>query len=123
MQAPVDQAVDFPAEELQRTYREMDEQKLTTLRLIEGGKHNVNIRRISGTEAPLVHPKTTDVYVVTEGSGALVTGGRIVNGKIVGGVERMIKAGDVVYIPAGAPHAIRETKQITWLNIRFDTRE
>ena len=123
MEAPTDKAVDFPEAELQHTYREMDDQKLATLRLIEGGKHNVNIRRISGSETPLVHPKTTDVYVVTEGSAALVTGGQIVSGKIVGGLDRVIKAGDIVYIPAGVPHAIRETKQITWLNIRFDTRE
>jgi hypothetical protein len=45
MEAPTDKTVDFPAAELQRTYQEMDEQKLATLRLIEGGKHNVNIRR------------------------------------------------------------------------------
>jgi mannose-6-phosphate isomerase-like protein (cupin superfamily) len=132
--APTDKAVDFPLSDLQATYKEMDAKKLLTTRLLEGGKYNVNIRRITGAEMALMHTKTTDVWVVTEGSGTLVTGGQLVNAKgvgtdnmsgtsIRGGVERVIKAGDVVFIPAGVPHGVKETKQITWLNIRFDTKE
>ena len=33
----------------------------------------------------------------------------------------MIGAGDLIFIPAGVPHGIRETDGITWFNIRFDT--
>ena len=29
--------------------------------------------------------------------------------------------GDLIFIPAGVPHGIRETDGITWFNIRFDT--
>jgi mannose-6-phosphate isomerase-like protein (cupin superfamily) len=134
MQAPVDKAADFPLSDLQATYKDMDARKLLTMRLVEGGKYNVNIRRLSGAERPLVHPKTADVWVVTEGSGTLVTGGDLVDGtrsangdlsgaSIRGGVERVIKTGDVVFIPAGLSHGVKETKGITWLNIRFDTKE
>jgi mannose-6-phosphate isomerase-like protein (cupin superfamily) len=81
----------------------------------------------------LVHPKTADVWVVQEGSGTLVTGGTMVDAKgqpvqgqsaaaIRGGTERVIKAGDVVFIPAGVPHGIKDSQSITWLNIRFDTK-
>ncbi len=134
MQAPVDKAADFPLSDLQATYKDMDARKLLTMRLVEGGKYNVNIRRLSAAERPLVHPKTADVWVVTEGSGTLVTGGELVDGtrsangdlsgaSIRGGVERVLKTGDVVFIPAGLSHGVRETKGITWLNIRFDTKE
>jgi mannose-6-phosphate isomerase-like protein (cupin superfamily) len=134
MQAPVDQAADFPLADLQATYKDMDAKKLLTMRLIEGGKYNVNIRRLSSAERPLVHPKTADVWVVTEGSGTLVTGGELVDGTrsasgdlsgaaIRGGVERLIKTGDVVFIPAGLSHGVKATTGITWLNIRFDTKE
>ena len=107
MQAPADKAADFP---------------------------NVNIRRLTGAERPLVHPKTADVWVVTEGSGTLVTSGELVDGtrsasgdlsgaSIRGGIERVIKPGDVVFIPAGLSHGVKDTKGITWPNIRFDTKE
>ena len=131
-QAPSDRAVRVSFAELNTIVSEMDSDQRTTVRLLEGGSYNVNIRRIRGGETALMHPRTTDVYVVREGSGTLVTGGRIVddqgrvvNGQrgagITGGVEEQIGVGDVVFIPAGVPHGIRETDGITWFNIRFDT--
>ena len=38
-------------------------------------------------------------------------------------VEREIKAGDLVFIPPGVPHGIKQSKSITYLNIRFEARE
>lgn len=35
------------------------------------------------------------------------------------GVERFISVGDMVFIPAGVPHCIKEASAITWFNIRF----
>ena len=132
-EAPTDRAVSFSLSDLQADFREMDAEGLSTLRLLEGGTHNVNIRRIRGGETALIHPVTVDVWVVREGSGTLVTGGTLIdeNGAAVagqrgaairGGVTRVIRPGDVVFIPAGVPHGIRDTDGITWLNIRFDTR-
>ena len=131
--APADRAADFPLAELEATFRQMDADELSTVRLLEGGTYNVNIRRLRGVETALVHERTSDVYVVREGSGTLVTGGTLVdeNGAAVdglrgaaiqGGVSRVIGAGDVIFIPAGVPHGIRESDGITWLNIRFDSR-
>ena len=131
-QAPSDRAVRVSFAELNTIVGEMDSDQRTTVRLLEGGSYNVNIRRIRGGETALMHPRTTDVYVVREGSGTLVTGGRIVDdqGRVVnaqrgagitGGVEEQIGVGDVVFIPAGVPHGIRETDGITWFNIRFGT--
>lgn len=131
--APTDRAVDFTVADLEATFNEMDAKKLATVRLLEGGAYNVNIRRLVGSESALIHGKTTDVWVVREGSGTLVTGGTLVDAKtgasgdvsgasIRGGVERVIKVGDVVFIPAGVPHGIKDSQSITWLNIRFDTK-
>ena len=132
-QAPTDRAADFPLAEIEATIKEMDDDDRSTVRLLEGGSYNVNIRRLRGAETALMHPRTTDVYVVREGSGTLVTGGQIVDASgqpvdgqrgaaIRGGTERVISAGDLVFIPAGVPHGIRESDGITWLNIRFDTK-
>ena len=131
-QAPTDRAASFSLAELETIVTDMDAEQRTTVRLLEGGSYNVNIRRIRGGETALMHPRTTDVYVVREGSGTLVTGGRIVDERgrrvdgqrgagIGGGTAQRLNAGALVFIPAGVPHGIRETDGITWFNIRFDT--
>ena len=76
-QAPSDRAVPIPLETLKGYYADMDSKKLETLRMLEGGRFNVNIRRIRNAESALVHPVTADVWVVTEGSGTLTVNGRL----------------------------------------------
>jgi mannose-6-phosphate isomerase-like protein (cupin superfamily) len=121
-QAPTDHSVAIPKEKLDQYLKDMDGRKLATLRMIEGGKYNVNIRRITAAETALVHPNTIDTWIVIDGSGTLTTGGRIEGGKIVGGQSHLIKAGDVEFIPAGVPHGVSGVNgTITWLNIRWDT--
>lgn len=120
--APTDRSVAIPLAKLQQYYKDMDGKRQQTLRMLEGGRYNVNIRRITNAETALVHPDTADVWVVTEGSGTLTTGGRLEGGKIVGGESHQITAGDVEFIPAGVPHGVSGVSgSITWLNIRFDT--
>ena len=74
----------------------------------------------------LFHNKQTEGYYIVSGSGMIVTGGHIVNGRtfapdsevtttlngpscsgLIAGtdvVKRMVKSGDIVIIPAGVPH-------------------
>jgi mannose-6-phosphate isomerase-like protein (cupin superfamily) len=119
--APTDRSVPISKEKLEQYLKSMDAKKLATLRMIEGGKFNVNIRRIRDAETALTHPNTIDVWVVLDGSGTLTTGGTIENGKIVGGQSHQIKSGDVEFIPANLPHGISGVDgTITWLNIRWD---
>ena len=121
-QAPKDHSIAIPKEKLAQYLKDMDAKKMQTLRMIEGGKYNVNIRRITAAETALVHPITTDLWVVLEGSGTLTTGGVMENGKINGGQSHPIKVGDVVYIPSGLPHGVSGVNgNITWLNVRWDT--
>src|ERR1700682_5956599 len=121
-QAPLDRAISIPKEKLAQYLKDMDAKKLQTLRMIEGGKFNVNIRRIRNAETALIHPKTIDVWVVLDGGGTLTTGGKIENGKTVGGESHTLKVGDVEFIPAGLPHGVSGVNgNITWLNVRWDT--
>src|SRR4051794_37079000 len=121
-QAPTDRAIAIPTEKLAQHLKDMDAKKLQTLRMIEGGKFNVNIRRITNAETALIHPNTTELWVVLEGSGTLTTGGIVEAGKFVGGESHPIKVGDVAYLPAGLPHGVSGVNgNITWLNVRWDT--
>jgi mannose-6-phosphate isomerase-like protein (cupin superfamily) len=120
-QAPVDRSVNILGDVLSRYLREMDAHKLSTLRMVEGGKFNVNIRRITNAETALSHPNTIDVWVVLDGGGTMTTGGRIENGRIVGGVSTPLHAGDVYFVPARLPHGVSGVNgNITWLNVRWD---
>jgi mannose-6-phosphate isomerase-like protein (cupin superfamily) len=120
-QAPTDRSVNVLGDTLARYLKEMDAHKLSTLRMVEGGKFNVNIRRITNAETALTHPKTIDVWVVLEGGGTMTTGGKIEKGKIVGGVSTPLKVGDVYFVPAGVPHGVSGVNgNITWLNVRWD---
>jgi mannose-6-phosphate isomerase-like protein (cupin superfamily) len=122
-EAPLDRAVDFPKEKLAEYFQRMSQEQIGVIRLLEGGLYNVNIRHDENATpdnyTTEIHEDTIDVWVVQEGSGTLVTGGEKVDGKHRGGVERAIGVGDVIFIPAGIHHGMKETRSITWLNIRF----
>jgi hypothetical protein len=84
----------------------------------------------TGLAGGLYHEKQTEGYLITSGSGTVVTGGHIINGRksaanaevtttlngpscsgLIGGsdvVKRMVKEGDIVIIPAGVPHGWAE---------------
>lgn len=78
----------------------------------------------SGRDAPgeaEVHLWDGDIMYVLEGSATLVTGGSIVEPRTVapgevrgprieGGTARELAAGDVVHVPAGAPHWFRQVR-------------
>lgn len=133
--APKDKAMDLPLASLEAVAKEITAKGLITQRVLEGGTFSINVRHISGSETALQHGRITEVWVVREGSGIVATGGTLVDAKpgaaagefsgsaIRGGVEREIKPGDLVFIPPGVPHGIKQSKSITYLNIRFEARE
>ena len=132
--APTDRAMDFPATTLEAVARDIAAKGLITQRVLDGGTYSVNVRHISGSETALQHGRITEVWVVRDGAGTVATGGALVEPKpgsgpgelsgtsIRGGVERLIKAGDVIFIPPGVPHGIKQSAGITYLNIRFEAR-
>ena len=104
-EAPLDKAVDFPKEKLAEYYAKMTKEQIGVVRLLEGGLYNVNIRHVENATpdkySTEFHEDTIDVWVIQEGGGTLVTGGEEVDGKHRGGIERQVKVGDVIFIPAG----------------------
>ena len=97
----------------------------------------------AGTATGISHDHQTENYIIVSGSGTLVTGGRIANGRksapdsavtrvlngpscsgvIVGDdvVRRVVKTGDIIIIPAGVPHGwIDITDHVDYLTVRPD---
>ena len=133
--APKDRAADLSSAMLDQAAKDLVAKGLITQRMLEGGIFSINVRHIAGAETALSHGRITEVWVVREGEGVVATGGTLVNQTagtgpgefrgtaIRGGSERTIKAGDLVFIPPGVPHGIKESKSITYLNIRFELRQ
>jgi hypothetical protein len=94
-----------------------------------------------GTPGGITHDGQTETYVIVSGSGTLVTGGKIVNGrksppesevtKVLNGpscsgtiagadvVKRKVKVGDIIIIPAGTPHGWSEIPEhVDYLSFR-----
>ena len=70
-----------------------------------------------------------EVHHIIDGAGTLVTGGTIVRkdnapagrATIDGGVSRRVTKGDVILVPAGAPHWYKDLEgTITYLEVRFE---
>jgi mannose-6-phosphate isomerase-like protein (cupin superfamily) len=127
-EAPLDSVVTISREALVSAFRRFNAEDIavgtrSTIRMLEGGEFNINIRHLKNISPEnmtmLTHPDTIDLWIVQEGSGVAITGGEIVNGVHQGGEEQFISVGDMVFIPAGIPHGIKEASAITWFNIRF----
>jgi len=96
-----------------------------------------------GTATGIMHDHQTETYVIVSGSGTLVTGGHIVNGRksapdsnvtlVLNGpscsgriegadvVRRTVKTGDIIIIPAGVPHGWTDiTDHVDYLSVRPD---
>lgn len=98
-----------------------------------------------GPKGMIEHDDTVETYIVTSGSGTLVTGGQVLNGrrsgpdsivtKILNGpscsgqavgnfVSRKMNVGDISVIPAGVPHGWTDiTDHVTYLSIRPDPKK
>ena len=115
------------------------------IRMVDAGGHNVGVgvvqRPPTTTMSAIEHHNQTEVYRVVSGRGTLVTGGTLIGaraldpqgavvrqltgpsavGTIEGGNRQPVGPGDVVIIPAGAPHGFSEISEtITYLVVRVD---
>jgi hypothetical protein len=96
-----------------------------------------------GSPTGLWHQGQTETYIIISGSGTLVTGGRVVNGRksapdsqvtkvlngpscsgsIVGDdvVKKVVNVGDIIIIPAGMPHGWADIPDhVDYLSVRPD---
>ena len=97
----------------------------------------------AGSSTGLWHQGQTETYLIISGSGTLVTGGKVVNGRksapdsqvtkvlngpscsgsIVGDdvIKRVVNVGDIIIIPAGTPHGWSEIPDhVDYLSVRPD---
>jgi len=105
--------------------------------IVETEDFGVSVRRRTDRVqqyAP-VHPLSTEVYRILDGSGTILTGGvldppsppatpdrpdNLRSSGVKGGTPRDLKAGDVVVIPAGSPHQfIKVNGSITYIEVRI----
>jgi mannose-6-phosphate isomerase-like protein (cupin superfamily) len=147
-QSPVT-ATDVPREELQKVVaaaiaaRRGDQ----AARVVDAGGYNVGVSIVRRTSpgSTVNHTKITEVYYIVSGSGTLMTGGDVTNEtpldpnsddvKILTGPSnratfvrviqrRIVKAGDVVIIPAGVYHGFSEVPDhIEYVTIRVDPQQ
>jgi len=134
--APVDKALALTAADVNSVAQELESKKETTHQFFAEKTYNMEVRRLVGPQPILLHAHKSDFMVIRDGEGTFVTGGELVNGKpgggdpgdmrgesIRGGVSRVLKAGDVVFVPAGIPHAFVETRDhVTFVMTRYDTK-
>jgi mannose-6-phosphate isomerase-like protein (cupin superfamily) len=98
-----------------------------------------------GTPGAIAHDQQTEGYLIVSGTGTLVTGGKIVNGrksppesevtKVLNGpscsgttvgadvVKKVVKTGDIIIIPAGVPHGWSDIPEhVDYLSFRPSAR-
>lgn len=89
--------------------------------LLEVTGYKIHASRREAPGMAEVHDWETDVMYVLEGSATIVTGGTVVDPKVVeagqirgrvieGGESRRVAKGDVVVIPAGTPHWFKDVQ-------------
>jgi len=91
--------------------------------------YRINVVQRTKPQGAIAHPGFMEVHHIVEGAGTLVTGGAIVrpagaaagSATIEGGVSRRVAKGDVILVPAGAPHWYKDLEgTLTYLEVRFE---
>jgi hypothetical protein len=109
-----------------------NELKQAAEQLGDYGNHTAWVAHRAANGEMEIHEKWADLMFVQTGEATLLLGGKIVNprtgapGEIrgttsEGGVKKVIRAGDVVEVPAGMPHQflIPPGKQITFFTMKI----
>ena len=135
--APSDKILVVATAEVSATAAELASAKKTTHQFIHENNYNMEVRRLVGPQPILQHAHKSDFMVIRDGEGTFMSGGELVDSKpggggdegdrhadsVRGGTTRILKAGDVVFVPAGVPHGFIETKDhVTFVMTRYDTK-
>ena len=141
-------AVDVTVADLQATLENAIANGVTDtpIRTIDAGGHHVGVALVhrgpsANVVAGTIHSEVTEIYTVLDGSGALVTGGRLIDPQprentarrrmvsgpgwtgtgMEGAVTRQVAQGDIIIIPAGTPHYFAEIPtSVTYTVVRLD---
>ena len=99
---------------------------MTTSGISTTEQYRINIVKRAQPAGAIAHAGNTELHYIIEGSGTIVTGGKIVRGASPGdatiehGVTQHVKPGDVVIVPADSPHWYSKVDSaITYLEVRW----
>jgi mannose-6-phosphate isomerase-like protein (cupin superfamily) len=92
-----------------------ENQPLVAQRILSAAPYNANLEYRAAVGPASVHPNEAEMFYVIEGSGTLVTGGKLItpgDGKAKGGAQATIEGGDArpvakgdfVMVPEGVNH-------------------
>jgi mannose-6-phosphate isomerase-like protein (cupin superfamily) len=128
----------WKAEELkasQKTLESKLKNHTANKRLPDAAGHAVFVVHRDGTGLPEAHDTTAHMVYVISGEAIAVLGGNLVDKKILGpeqisgtsvagGEEKNVSTGDMIYIPAMAPHWFKVTagKQITYVMVNLESK-
>lgn len=114
LKAPSSAVTYLPAKQVSQAYAK-------GMNLVKASNYKVEASHRDAPGVVEVHTKDTDIIYILEGTATLVTGGKLVDGKVIepeeirgrdtqGGETREITKGDVIVIPNGTPHWFKEVK-------------
>jgi mannose-6-phosphate isomerase-like protein (cupin superfamily) len=118
------------------------DQPIKAMDIVTPANHRASLamlRRTKEETTALIHEHVTEIYQIVEGSGTLVTGGKLQDAKPTdltrlnagpsltgvhqGGDSRRVGPKDVIIIPAGTPHRFSALDgPITYLVYRFEPK-
>ena len=134
---PTDKIMVITSAEVDAAGQQLAATKKATNQFVHEDKYNFEVRRLVGRQPILMHVRKSDFMVIREGEGTYQYGGKLVDPKpggggdegdmhadsVTGGMTRVLKPGDVIFVPAGLPHGFVEIKDhITFIMTRYDTK-
>lgn len=138
---PPGTSLDLTAAEREAVIKAYPGRRGTEMKSIDAGKHVIQlwVDQLKAGDGRLdhgeMHTEVSEVYVIIEGAGTLVTGGRLIDpsvtsgvdspsysGKYEGGLARQVRAGDVIINPPGTVHSWRsvDTPKLVYMNVWID---
>jgi mannose-6-phosphate isomerase-like protein (cupin superfamily) len=133
--APTTAAKFWTLEEQNQHQKELMTTKMTNWPFYQEDKFNTEMRNLTGKQPVLVHGKRADFMMIRDGGGTFTAGGELLEGKagggegdmtgtgVKGGVSKVLKPGDVVYVPPGVPHYFSEIPDhVTEILVRWDVK-
>lgn len=110
-------AADIPALIAKAKAERKGDQPLVIVPMASVAPYNVSLEYRPGTSPAAVHEKDAEVMVVLEGSGTIVTGGKLVDEKrtnpanlngtsIADGKSQAVAKGDLLIVPENTPHQV-----------------
>jgi mannose-6-phosphate isomerase-like protein (cupin superfamily) len=79
-------------------------QAIVIEKILQFAPYSANLEYRASAGAAAVHAKEAEMMYVIDGSGTLVTGGKLTGTTIEGGDTRTVSKGDFLVVPEGTPH-------------------